>query len=59
MKILRYRKGKEVKPGILDKDENMRDASSLVIDWDAENIAIDKLNEIKKKDYHYLLKKIR
>ena len=38
MKILRYRMGSEVKPGIIDADENIRDASSLVSDWDSENI---------------------
>jgi hypothetical protein len=35
MKTLRYRIGNEVKPGILDADENIRDASSLVSDWDS------------------------
>ncbi len=34
MKTLRYRIGKEVKPGILDSEKNIRDASSLVSDWD-------------------------
>ena len=50
MKTLRYRIGSEVKPGILDADENIRDASSLVSDWDAENIAVEKLNELKNID---------
>ena len=50
MKTLRYRIGNEVKPGILDPNKNIRDASSLVSDWDAENITIDKLNEIKNYD---------
>ena len=30
MKTLRYRIGQDVKPGILDSEENIRDASSLV-----------------------------
>ena len=50
MKILRYRIGNNVKPGILDADNNVRDASSLVNDWDGENIVIDRLDEIKNYD---------
>ena len=37
MKTLRYRIGNEVKPGILDQEGNIRDASSLVNDWDNKN----------------------
>ena len=47
MKTLRYRIGSDVKPGILDKDGNIRDASSLVNDWDNNNVTIEKLNEVK------------
>ena len=50
MKILRFRIGDEVKPGILDADKNIRDASTLVTDWDNENVKIDKLNEVKNYD---------
>ena len=50
MKTLRYRIGSEVKPGILDADKNIRDASVLVTDWDSENITVEKLNEIKNTD---------
>ena len=50
MKTLRYRIGSEVKPGILDADKNIRDASDLVTDWDSENITVEKLNEIKNTD---------
>ena len=50
MKILRFRIGKEVKPGLLDQEGNIRDASSLVKDWDNKNVTIDKLNEVKKTD---------
>ena len=50
MKTLRYRIGNSVKPGILDIDGNIRDASSLVPDWDADNVTVDKLNEIKNHD---------
>ena len=50
MKTLRYRIGKDVKPGILDSEENIRDASSLVNDWDNKNVTIEKLNEVKQAD---------
>ena len=50
MKTLRYRIGKDVKPGVLDSEENIRDASSLVKDWDNKNVTIDKLNEVKQVD---------
>ncbi len=50
MKTLRYRIGKDVKPGILDSEENIRDASSLVNDWDNKNVTIAKLNEVKQVD---------
>ena len=50
MKTLRYRIGNAVKPGILDNNGNVRDVSSLVKDWDNENVIIDKLNEVKKID---------
>ena len=54
MKTLRYRIGQDVKPGILDKDSKIRDASNLVTDWDNENVTIDKLNEVKKTDINSL-----
>ena len=54
MKTLRYRIGKEVKPGILDTQGQIRDASSLVKDWDNKNVTIDKLNEVKKADLESL-----
>ena len=50
MKTLRYRIGKDVKPGILDSEENIRDASSLVNDWDNKNVTIEKLSEVKQVD---------
>ena len=56
MKTLRYRIGDKVKPGILDKDENLYDASNLVPDWDNENVTVDKLNEIKNIDFTSLPK---
>ena len=54
MKILRYRIGSDVKPGILDKDGKVRDASSIVKDWDDKNVSIDKLDDVKKIDLNSL-----
>jgi len=50
MKILRYRMGGFVKPGILDREKKVRDASSLVHDWDSSTITIEKLDSIKSID---------
>ena len=54
MKTLRYRIGQDVKPGIFDSEENIRDASSLVNDWDNKNVTIEKLNEVKQVDLNSL-----
>ena len=54
MKTLRYRLGNDVKPGILDQDENIRDASSIVNDWDNKNVTIEKLDEVKNIDINSL-----
>ena len=56
MKTLRYRIGKIVKPGILDSNNNILDASSLVPDWDNENVTTEKLNELKNSDFSSLPK---
>ena len=56
MKTLRYRIGNDVKPGILDAKENILDASSLVVDWDSENVTTEKLDEIKNIDLSSLPK---
>ena len=50
MKTLRYRQGSNVKPGILDEEENIRDATSLVTDWNNETIEVENLNSIKSRD---------
>ena len=50
MKTLRYRIDDIVKPGILDAEENIRDASSLVPDWDSDNVTLEKLSEIQSTD---------
>ena len=54
MKILRYRVGTDVKPGVLDKDGNIRDISNLLSDWDDENLTVNKINEIKNVDAYSL-----
>jgi 2-keto-4-pentenoate hydratase/2-oxohepta-3-ene-1,7-dioic acid hydratase in catechol pathway len=50
MKILRYRDGNSVKPGILDKEGNIKNISSHVNDWDSSSITIEKLESIKTLD---------
>ena len=50
MKTLRYRTGNEVSPGILDTEENIRDASSLVKDWDNETVTVEKLSSIMDRN---------
>jgi 2-keto-4-pentenoate hydratase/2-oxohepta-3-ene-1,7-dioic acid hydratase in catechol pathway len=56
MKTLRYRKGNSVKPGILDNENNFRDASSLVHDWDDTTVTVEKLETIKSVDLSSLPK---
>jgi len=50
MKALRFRIDSSVKPGILDGEGNVRDASSLVHDWDSSTVTIEKLESIKSID---------
>ncbi len=50
MKLLRYREGSIIKPGILDIEEKIRDASSLINDWNNETINIYNLEKIKESD---------
>ena len=50
MKTLRFRIGSSVKPGILDGKDIVRDASSLVHDWDSSTVTIEKLESIKSID---------
>jgi len=56
MKILRFRLGSLVKPGILDLDGDVRDASSHVNDWDSSTVTIEKLESIKSIDLNSLPK---
>ena len=56
MKILRYKKDNSVKPGILDSEENIRDASTLVHDWDDSTVTVEKLGSIKSSDIDTLPK---
>ena len=50
MKTLRYRIGHQVRPGILDQNEKIRDASRIVPDWDDQNVTVEKFNEVKQID---------
>ena len=50
MKLLRYRDGKNIIPGILDDDNKVRNASEWVKDWDSETISNENLEKIKSKN---------
>ncbi len=50
MKLLRYKNGDKIKPGILDNDDLIHDASSLVSDWDNTSITNQKINSILDVD---------
>ena len=56
MKTLRYRDGNSEKPGVFDSDENIRDVSSLINDWDNTTVTIEKLESIKSVDLSTLPK---
>ena len=47
MKLLRYKDGNLVKPGILDKENKVRNVSSLVEDWNHVTISAENLDRIK------------
>ena len=50
MKLLRYKDGNLVKPGILDKENKVRNLSSLVEDWNNVTISAENLDKIKNID---------
>ena len=50
MNTLRYREGNSVKPGIVDKEGKIRDASSIVDDWDNTTVTVEKLHSIQSAD---------
>ncbi len=54
MKTLRYRINENIMPGILDSKNNIRDASSLVNDWDNKTINIENIQKIKTTDLNSL-----
>jgi 2-keto-4-pentenoate hydratase/2-oxohepta-3-ene-1,7-dioic acid hydratase in catechol pathway len=54
MKILRYREGNSVKPGIVDKEGKIRDVSSIVDDWDNTTVTVEKLHSIQSEDLSLL-----
>ena len=55
MKTLRYREGNSVKPGILDKEGKIRDASGIVDDWDNTTVTVEKLHSVQSVDLSSLL----
>ena len=50
MKLLRYKEDDLVKPGILDKENKVRNVSSLVEDWSNLTISAENLDRINKSD---------
>ena len=50
MKLLRYKKGDLIQPGILDKENKVRNVSSLVKDWNNLTISGENLNIINNSD---------
>ena len=50
MKLLRYRDSNNIKPGILDAEEKIRNVSSLVNDWNNQTINIHNLEKIRELD---------
>ena len=54
MKLLRYKDGENIKPGILDSNGNIKDASSIVNDWNNKTININNLEKIKESDLYSL-----
>ena len=50
MKLLRYIENSITKPGILDSNGEIRDASSLVSDWNGSTIDDESLNKIRNSD---------
>ena len=55
MKTLRYRVDGSVKPGILDKEGKIRDASGIVDDWDNTTVSVEKLHSVQSVDLSSLL----
>ena len=48
MKLLRYREGNQVKPGILDNEGNIRQAISLTNDWTSKTVNLENLNKLNQ-----------
>lgn len=56
MKLLRYKKNNNIIPAILDQNENIRDVSSFVKDWDGFSLNEEHLNYLKNLDLNLLPK---
>ena len=50
MKLLRYVENGTTKPGILDSNGDIKDASSLVSDWDGSSISDENIANIRSTD---------
>jgi len=54
MKLLRYSEGNTIKPGILDKENMIKDVSSIINDWNSETINNNNLNNVKESNIQSL-----
>ena len=54
MKLLRYRDGNSVKPGILDNTGKTRDISSLINDWTSTTLNDQTINKVKDNNFNNL-----
>ena len=51
MKLLRFREGNKIKPGILDADSKVRDVSSILNDWNNKTLNIENFHKIRKTNF--------
>ena len=50
MKLLRYKKGDLIQPGILDSENKVRNVSSLIKDWNNLTISTENINKINSSN---------
>ena len=54
MKLIRFRKDGSVKPGILDDEGNIREASSIINDWTSQTVKLENLTKLNEIDMSIL-----
>ena len=48
MKLIRFKESGKIKPGIVDKDNNIRDFSKIFSDWNSEMLTESLLLKIRE-----------